>query len=209
MTDPQPALAGPPTAAPTKRTWKNRATPAYLWALVHGGTPASVYPNPNKVHPLADGDDFDTIIEEGRRQIDAQRDDFNTIRGRAQDRITVTLVVLAFSSGVFARLHTVHGLHRLAATSVWGIGFLLVVIGLGMAASAASVRGDFEAPDTTQLSDPGRYPRPLKKSLAEDYAGSVRLGAVMVADRANALFLTTRWIVWGAFVTAIGFLLTT
>lgn len=190
------------------KRWVQRPTPAYLWALVHGGTPASVQENRNQVYPIVAEADLDIIIEEGRRQIDAQRDDFNTLRGSAQERITVALVVLAFSSGVFARLHRVHEFHHIAASVVWGLGFGCVVIALGMSAAAATARGDFQFPDTTQLTNLRKYPRPLKKSLAEDYAESVRIGAVMVADRVNALFIMTRWLVWGALATALAFLLT-
>lgn len=213
--EPAPAAlsgtAGSEAAPNALQRWfdraKDRPTVAYLWSLVGRGSPTSIRSNPNEPHGLGErSDDWDVVIDEGRRQTDRQFDTFEAVRGRAQDRITVTLVVLAFNTTVFVKLGDLDGWHRVAATAVWTLSFALVILSLAMAAAVASVRGDFEMPDTTQLTDLGRYPAPIKQSLAEDYARSVKLGAVVVADRVNALQITTLYLVWGALATAVGYL---
>lgn len=209
---PPPDLEAPPTETPPAVAMRTvhytRVTPAYLWALAFRTTPSSVKANPNTVFSLEGREgDFKLIIEEGRRQLDSQRSELESIRGRAQTLFTVTLVVLAFNASVFNRASEARGWRLDVIPYVWSLAFWLIGLGLFMAAAVTAVAGRFAAPDTTQLTDSSIYPPPFEQSLAEDFADSVRQGAMTVTDRVNALQIATRYVLLGALLTAATYLL--
>ena len=187
--------------------WRRRPTAAFVWALLRGGAPPSLATNPNTPRDLGQHTDVELqlVIDEGRRQLDAQRARFEDIQGRAQILLTVTLVVLGFTSGIVGRLEGLNGWRERGEWVLWCVAVALVLLGLLLAAAVISVRAYFETIDTTQVT---AMARPLLKALADDYATVVRRGEVTVADRLNAFQVATRYTVWGAVTTALVFVVT-
>jgi hypothetical protein len=188
--------------------WSKRTTPAFLSALLVGGTTPKQTENPNKPGDLTSftREELALVIDEGRRQLDAQAGRFGDVQARAQTLLTVSLVLLGFTTGVFGQLDEAHGLQHAFAAGVWAMSVTLVLTGLLLAAAVISVRAVFVTIDTTQITT---FDQPLDLSLAEDYATAVQRGEETVADRLTAFQLATRYVVWGALLTAATFLLAT
>jgi hypothetical protein len=188
--------------------WRRRPTPAFLRALLIGGTPRTLASNENQAGDLAEHnvEELQLVIDEGRRQLDAQSTRFEDVQGRAQTLLTISLVVLGLTSGMVSRLHGFDGWRARFEWVLWSIAIASDLLGVLLAAAVISVRARFETTDTMQVTN---MERPLLKSLADDYAKSVRLGEETVADRVNAFQVATRYTVWGAVTTALVFIITT
>jgi hypothetical protein len=187
--------------------WRRRPTPAFSGALLRGGAPPSLAKNRNQAGDLAEhtDDELQLVIDEGRRQLDAQAARFGDVQGRAQTLLTTSLVVLGFTSGAIGRLGGFNGWRDRGEWVVWWAALALDLLGLLITAAVISVRGVFETTDTTQITT---MERPLLETLADDYAGVVRRGEETIADRVNAFQVATRYTVWGAVATAAVFMLT-
>ena len=184
-----------------------RLAPAFLLSLLFGGPVSATRANPNNPGDIAEfgPDDLQLVIDEGRRQIDAQRADFVHVQGRAQAQLVVSLAVLGFSSGGLSWLQRVRGGTYLADLIVWILALAAVLVGVGLSASVIVVQANFYRPDTTQLT---RFTPPLDRPVARDYAESVRVGEITIADRVTIFRLATRFISWGAVLTSVVFMVT-
>jgi hypothetical protein len=193
-----------------KVMWRGRhvrLAPAFLLSLLLGGPVSALRQNPNQPENIGTFDDADLqfVVDEGRRQIDAQRSDFEHVQSRAQSLLAVGLAVLGFSAGGLGWLTRVHGATYAADLLLWIVAFGVVLIGVGLSASVVVVQANFDRIDTTQMT---RWTTPVLRSLAEDYAKSVRVGEITVADRVTVFRLATRYISWGAVLTAVVFVIT-
>lgn len=187
--------------------WSRRPTPAFVWALLRGGTPPTLTNNANEPGDVTGHSDAELhlVIEEGRRQLDAQSARFADVQSRAQTLLTTSLIVLAFTTSIVSRLEGFDGWRNRVEWLGWSAAIALDLIGVLLAAAVIAVRAKFESTDTSQVT---KMERPLLGALADDYAGAVRLGEETVADRVNAFQVATRYTVWGAIITAAVFVMT-
>lgn len=190
-----------------KATWKKRdlrLTAAFILALLFGGSvePALVNPNqPGELDNRSD-DSLRLIVEEGRRQVDAQTARFEHVQGRAQVVLTVSLVALGFVAGVFTAIPSAPDARQVVGWIVWSMGLVLVILSVATAAAIIAVRADFDSVDTTQVS---AMDEPLLRALAVDYSAAVRLGEITVAARVTLLRQATRFLAWGSLAAAAAF----
>ena len=199
------------TNATWRRTRTDRRLPltiAFGIAVLVGGRvdPDPVNPNrPGTISHSAEIADLQLIIDEGRRQLDAQSARLDLVNGRSQALLTAALAVLAFAASGFNRLDRVHRVALLACWFVWVIALSLIIVGTLLAAAVIVVRADFDAIDTTQMS---HWKPPLLHKLAADYAEAVILGETTVAARITVFRLSTRLVSWSAIVTAVMWVIT-
>lgn len=188
-----------------RAVWKSKAlalTPAFVLALVFGGSVTPTLRNPNEPGTLDNhtDDDLRTIIDEGRRQLDNATANFEHVQGRAQSLLTVALAVLGFTAGAWRPLQESDGTQRVIATVLFGAAATFAVLGVAAAAAVIAVRADFDQVDTTQVSN---MPSPVLRELALDYASCVKRGEITLATRVTVFRMATRYTVWGAVFTAI------
>jgi hypothetical protein len=121
--------------------------------------------------------DLDTLIEEGRRQLDRQHDDLERVRGRAQVLFTVGVALVGVVGGLRS---TVSGAHQMWLNALWFAS--LAVLGWSVlgAAATAVVRADLSTIHAAVLS---RYASPVKKKLAGDYASIMMKNENQLATR--------------------------
>jgi len=189
------------------KSWRRRPTPAFLRALLLGGAPQNLADYKAQAGDLTEHseEELELVIDEGRRQLDAQRARYADVQGRAQALLAVSLVVLGLTSGLVGRLHSIDEWRGRIEWAMWVLAVALDLLGVLLAAATISVRANFETTDTLQATN---MKRPLLRSLADDYAASVRAGENTVADRVNAFQVATRYTVWGAVTTALIFVTT-
>lgn len=183
--------------------------PRFRVAFGRGWQEASVYlrhvlvllwpggdPGGFTVHPSGPGDvagwsedSLRLLVEEGRRQLDRQRSDFDSTQGRAQFLFTAAVALLAVFSSQVGLLRNVSGF----LVASWAAGLLAILLGLLGAAALMSTRGMFGMVDACLLSretDP-----PVLQAVAQGYANAVPVGENTVATRVtvlrDAVFLTT------------------
>ena len=189
-------------------SWFRRPTPAFLVALLFDGSPAPLTkndPSAGDIESLSQ-DEWELVVEEGRRQLDAQADRLQHVQGRAQALLTVCLALLAVVVGGYGRIRDESGeFDCWPRVVLWIVGAGLVVVGLALSAAVIAVRADFDQIDTTTLT---QKPRPLWRETAKEYANAVKRGEVTVADRVTVYRLATRYTVWGALVTFVVYLVT-
>lgn len=187
--------------------WRRRPTLAFVSALLRGGTPPTLTNNANEPGELTGHSDpeLQLVVEEGRRQLDAQSARFADVQSRAQTLLTTSLIVLGFTTSLVSRLEGFEGWRHRVEWLVWSIAIALDLLGVLLASAVIAVRAKFESTDTSQVTN---MERPLLGALADDYAGAVRLGEETVADRVNAFQVATRYTVWGAIITAAVFVMT-
>ena len=108
-----------------------------------------------RVHPDQPGDisgwqndDCQALIEEGRRQLDAQRDQAEQIRGRAQFLFTTAIGLAAVS---FAGKSAVFAAKSDAPLAIWSLGLLLTTLGLLGTASVIVARKEFGSIDAAVM----------------------------------------------------------
>lgn len=179
--------------------------PAFVLALLLGGRVTPTPLNRNSPGPIATFNDADCklLIEEGRRQLDSQADRFKHTTDRAQVLLTASLVVVAFVAGILHRVSQAGGRHGVFALAIWAAGAAFTIVGLAAAASVIVVRADFDAIDTTVMSN--WEDRPILQKLAGDYAKVVVLGETTIAARVTMFRLATRLVCWGAIFVAVAF----
>jgi hypothetical protein len=187
---------------PGSRAAEKRAR--WLWlrfvaSLLLGLRPRPSFKNPNvaKTPTGFSAEDYQRVVEEGRRQLDGQADTFRHTIARAQLLVTVSLAGVAFWVGVFALVTSATGSDRLLSGVLWVIGGTTLVFGVAATGGVVVAPGFFSQVDTTQLAE-----KATVEHLAGEYIRAVRLGEVTVADRLTAFRQATRLVVWGALLTA-------
>jgi hypothetical protein len=191
---------------PPWRTPEVVLTARFVKALLVGGGASSGIINPNQSGSMNDFDEASLreVITEGRRQLDGQADSFRHATDRAQLLLTVTLVAIGFEAATFGKVTGTSGWIQVIALVLWGIGFCLTILGFAAAASVVVMRAQFMDIDTTQVST---WASPVLHELAKDYAESVRMGAITVADRVTVFRQATRLVVWGTVLGALSLVL--
>ncbi len=167
--------------------WPGAKVPSFQ---VHPGNPGDISQWGN--------DDFQVLIEEGRRQLDAQRDQAEQIRGRAQFLFTTAIGLAAVS---FAGRETVFAAKGDVPLAIWSLGLLLTTLGLLGTASAIVARKEFGSIDAAIMTT--QYQSPVPPKLAAGYSRQVGLGANTVATlltvyRDAVLLVMLGAICWGA-----------
>jgi hypothetical protein len=163
-----------------------------------------------RMHPSSPNDiegwgveDRQVLIEEGRRQLDAQRDQSEQIRGRAQFLFTTAIGLAAVS---FAGRPTVFAAKSDAPLTIWSLGLLLTMLGLFGTASVIVARKEFGSIDASLMTI--QYEPPVPPKLAASYSRQVQRGADTVATlltvyRDAVLLVMLGALCWGtAWLTA-------
>ncbi|MGO8869901.1 MAG: hypothetical protein ACLQPH_00600 [Acidimicrobiales bacterium] len=157
------------------------------------------------MHPGEPGDnsgwgteDCQALIEEGRRQLDAQLVQADQIRSRAQFLFTTAIGLAAVS---FAGKSTVFAAKNDVPLAIWSLGLLLTTLGLLGTASVIVARKDFGSIDTALMTS--SYEPPVPPKLAAGYSRQVGTGANTVATlltvyRDAVLLVMLGAIFWGA-----------
>ena len=143
-------------------------------------------------------EDCQVLIDEGRRQVDAQRDQAEQIRTRSQFLFT-TAIGLAVVS--FAGRSSVFSGKNDAPLAIWSLGLLLTTLGLLGTASVIVARKEFGSIDAAVMTS--TYQPPVLPKLAAGYSRQVGTGANTVATLLtayrDAVFLVMLGaICWGA-----------
>jgi hypothetical protein len=180
------------------------AKPGLLWAsfvlaLLFGRSVRPTFENPNTLTPPVgfSPDDLQLVVEEGRRQQQAQLDAFRHTTSRAQLLVTISLAAVAFWVGVFSLVGDTQAWERVVSGGLWVLGGAGLILGLAAAGGVVVASAPFAQTDTTQLAR-----APGVEHLAREYAELVRIGEVTVADRLTAFRQATRLVVWGVLVSA-------
>lgn len=138
------------------------------------------------------------LVEEGRRQLDSQRDRLRHTTERAQVLLGISLALLGFGVSVFEPvLRDADGIGRVAVIAAWAVGFAVSLLAVAGAAASIVSRADLTTIDATRMST---WEEPVISQLAADYATAVILGENTVAARALMLRMATRVTVVAAFL---------
>lgn len=168
----------------------------HVLGLVRPGRRAPTYLPPSEI--TADlskwsDDDLDLMIDEGRRQYDAQVDSLEQIRGRAQWLFS-TALALATADAALALKVFPHP----TCWQLWT--WVLSVVctswsGLG-AAAVITVTARLAGIATAPLA---RYAAPIKPQLATDYAEMLDVGEQTINTRLTLYRQAVVWLVLGAY----------
>ena len=178
---------------------------AHIAGLVRQGKAVPVYDahrnQPGSLEAWKE-DDLRLMVDEGRRQLDQQLGDLESLRGRAQFLFTVT-VALVGALGALA-----DDAYDQACEGVfvlWCVATLAgAYAGLG-AAAVMTVRADFSVIDSARLST---YPSPILARLAGDYSRMLGTGANTVATRLTIFRQAVVWLIVSAILGLTVLLLT-
>src|SRR5262245_27143375 len=95
-----------------KRAWAEvRVYLSHILAMFRPGTKVNVfnaYPNPVRTSAAWPAGELDALIEEGRRQLDAQTTRHDTIRDSAKVLLPTALAAAAVVAGLFGRVTARH-----------------------------------------------------------------------------------------------------
>lgn len=143
-------------------------------------------------------EDCQVLIDEGRRQLDAQRVQAEQIRSRAQFLFTTAVGLGAVS---FAGKTTVFAAKNDVPLAIWSLGLLLTGLGVLGTASVIVARKDFGSIDVAVMTS--SYQSPVLPKLAAGYSRQVGTGANTVATlltvyRDAVLLVMLGAICWGA-----------
>lgn len=144
-----------------------------------------------------DTEDIDLLIDEGRRQLDRQRADLESIRARAQFLFTAALALLVVLA---AAISTVREQGSLMISTIWTLGMLCVALGLLAAGGIISGRAEMGVIDAAFLS---RAPAPIAAELAGAYAEIAPTGENTVATRLTVLRDAVLAVLLGGAVEAV------
>jgi hypothetical protein len=145
-------------------------------ALVWPGMNTPVFSDPVRPNAAPRGDQIDVVTAEALRQYEAQRTDLKELRSRALSMVTVALTeigLLAATAGTFVQI----GGWRLG---VWGICFLVVLLGLAGMASTASSSAQFL---DVEIREVLRHPGDVRAFYAGELADSLPMGHATVNAR--------------------------
>jgi hypothetical protein len=180
---------------------------AFVLGLITGGTVEPVGENPNLPSDLTTFDDasLKLIVDEGRLQVDRQRERFSHAISRGQTLLTVDLALLGLLATLSHQILHLHKFHFwFFLVTLAGSGYL-ALYATGVAAAVVTLPGVFSVTDTTQLTG---WKPPILQQLAGDYASAVRKGELTADLRLTALQRATLMTVWSAIIAAIAFAFT-
>ncbi len=182
-----------------KRRSERRMYMAHLRGLWPGARVPSF-----EVHPGPPGDisgwateDCQVLIDEGRRQLDAQRDRAEQIRSRSQFLFTTAIGLAAVS---FAGRSTVFAATSEVPLAIWSLGLFLTTLGLLGSASVIVARKEFGSIDAALMTT--TYQPPVPPKLAAGYSRQVGRGAntaatLLTVYRDAVLLVMLGAICWG------------
>jgi hypothetical protein len=193
--------SGPWLVDPHERRAEARVFLWHLRALIVPGCDVPVF----DVHPRIglnapkgwNDDDFQLLIEGGRRQVDRQRADLTHIRTQAQFLFTTTVAVLLV---LLAGLHRIARSESIATMVLWGLGVAASVAGLLGAGAVMVAKGQFGIINASLV--PGLQ-SPVRRGLALSYSRIVALGENTVATRQTVLRDAAALVTLGGVVHAI------
>ena len=141
------------------------------------------------------------MIDEGRRQYDAQISALEEIRGRAQWLFSVALALAGADAALALKVfpHPTHAqlaawICSVAFTSWSALGVAAVITG------TAKLSGIATAPLST-------YEPPVKKQLAKDYADILDVGEQTVNTRITLYRQSVVWLILGGYAALAALLL--
>ncbi len=170
----------------------------HVWALFRAGSGAPAHQaDPNEAGDIADWSDkqVNTLIEEGRRQLDRQNEDLERVRGRAQVALAIAI---ALGGAAGALRATVSSADHFLLWVLWIAGLLLVGWAILGAAATAVVRAEMQIIHAGVLS---HYSGDINRHLAEDYAAIAVDGENQVATRLTNLRIAVAYLLVGATAT--------
>lgn len=190
-------------AKPTQKTHGFGAGLRGLWiytrhviGLVRPGRPIPTYLDPEQV--TADlskwsEDELGLLIDEGRRQYDAQTDSLEKVRGRAQWLFS-TALALAGADAALATKVFPHPTHAQLAGWISSVVFTSwSALGAG---AVITVTAKLEGVATAPLSG---YTPPIKNQLAIDYAEILDVGEQTVNTRLTLYRQAVVWLMLGGY----------
>lgn len=157
-----------------------------------------------QVHPSSPGDiatwsaeECQLLVEEGRRQVDSQRDQAEQIRTRSQFLFTTALALAAVS---FAGRSAVFTARNNVPLAVWSLGLLLTFLGALGAASVIVARKEFGSIDAAVMTTV--YVPPVLPHLAAGYSRIVGTGentvaTILTVHRDSVLLVLAGAVSWG------------
>jgi hypothetical protein len=155
----------------------------YVVAVFHPGVEVPTAAEPHMPSPdlsRMPAVDIDILIEEGRRQLDRQSIDLNSLQTRSTAVVTVTLAELAL---------IIAGLRHLDETSTWFLlawipATAITILAAAGAVSVATSRAVMGRLDTAIASE---LTPPLRKKIALGYVNQVGVGEETIRTRLTVL----------------------
>lgn len=176
---------------------------AYLWyclALFRPGTKVPVFQEPPERHPhIVDftKDQLQVVLDEGRRQLDRQRQDLERVQARSATATTIGLAEIALLSNGGATMIRAGGLWF----ALWLIGVLCVFLGVAGAVSLLTTRSTVSAPHVNEIATyEGRDPL---YCAAYSHVRDVDVGEVTLSARVTILRDVALLLVLGAVLYAV------
>lgn len=157
----------------------------YVLGLIRPGHRRPVFHvHPHEPQSIEDwnADGLDLLIDEGRRQLDAQNAMLGSVRGRAQWLVTIAVTILVVTAST---QHIVWTSGCRILHVLWVATILCVGYGTLGSAAILTVRLEYGTIDATKMSG---YGGDRKRELAAAYTSVVRTGA-----NTNATILTLFW----------------
>lgn len=166
---------------------------SYVIGIVRPGRPRPVFP----VHTNEPGsldkwstEDLGLVIDEGRRQLDAQSGMLGDLRSRAQWLVTIAIPVIVAIASTQPTIWTGGYVVKL----LWVAAITLIAYGLLGSVAIMTVRVDFGSIDTAKLST---FETDQKRGLASAFSRSVRTGANTNATLVTLFRQSVFWFVIG------------
>jgi len=146
-------------------------------------------------------DELGVLIDEGRRQFDAQTDSLEKIRGRAQWLFSLALALTGADAALAAKVFPHPTCAQLAA---WVASIVFTSWSALGAASIITVTAQLAGVATGPLS---RYAPPIKRQLATDYAEILDVGEQTVNTRLTLYRQAVVWLILGGYAALATLLL--
>lgn len=180
---------------------------AFVLGLLTSRSVEPVGENPNLPSDLTTFDDasLELIVDEGRLQVDRQKERFNHATSRGQRLLTVDLALLGLLASLSHQILHLHKLHFWFFLVSLTVSGYFALYATGVAAAVFTLPGVFSVTDTTQLTG---WKPPILRQLAYDYASAVRKGELTADLRLTALQRATLMTAWSAIIAAIAYAFT-
>ena len=199
----------PETHAGTRRWVHNHAL--FVLQVLIGGRWLKIYEH-RKVHSIKigegveswDAEDETLAIEEGRRQLDGQQSELQSVISRASVFLTVGIAASAFFLRAAGDLGDIAQPHQMVARILLLTGGALALWGALVMGALIGDKAPFEQTDAAQLTN---EPAGLRKYLARDYAEMVPTGVDTNASRLTHLGTGVSWLAVAAVLGMVGLMI--